>query len=146
LDDSHIFCNDETIFPRSFRRFQHTFVNAEQDFVYHCRKIPCFDFGAHENFVSVRCHLQNGVLVVHPLEGQTGGGQWEEQAGHFWPSASGLSPISVSPLLKCLAQRLTALTSAVCSPMYTVQVHMNVCSYGTVFFGGKEFSHHSLDL
>jgi hypothetical protein len=26
----------------------------------------------HDKFVSVRCHLQNGVHVVHPLQGQTG--------------------------------------------------------------------------
>jgi hypothetical protein len=27
----------------------------------------------HENFVSVSCHLQSGVYVVHPIRGQTGG-------------------------------------------------------------------------
>jgi hypothetical protein len=37
-------------------------------------KFPCLDFGAyHINFVSVCCHLQNGVHVVRPLRGQTGG-------------------------------------------------------------------------
>jgi hypothetical protein len=36
-------------------------------------KIPCLEFGAHnENSVSVPCHLQDGVYVVHPLQGQRG--------------------------------------------------------------------------
>jgi hypothetical protein len=40
------------------------------------------DFGAcHENFVSLRCHLENGVDVVHPLQGQTGGSQRESDVG-----------------------------------------------------------------
>jgi hypothetical protein len=29
----------------------------------------------HRNFVSVCCHLQNGIHVVHSLQGQTGGTQ-----------------------------------------------------------------------
>jgi hypothetical protein len=48
----------------------------------------------HKNFVSVACHLQNGIHVVHCLQGQTGGshrlpGLGCEQNGkkspsHFW--------------------------------------------------------------
>jgi hypothetical protein len=68
MDGSCIFCNYEAIFPQSFRHFQHTFDNVEWDAVYQSCKIPCLDFGAHhENFVSVRCDLQNGVHVVDPF-------------------------------------------------------------------------------
>jgi hypothetical protein len=74
MDDSYIFCNYEVIFPQRLRHIQHTVANAEQDAVYRGCETPCFDFGAHqENFVSVHCHLQNGVHLVHPLQGQTGG-------------------------------------------------------------------------
>jgi hypothetical protein len=56
--------------------FQHTFANVEYDAAYQCCKIPCLDYGAHhEKRVSIRCHLQNGVYIVHLLQDQTGSGQ-----------------------------------------------------------------------
>jgi hypothetical protein len=36
--------------------------------VYQCCKTPCLNFRAHhENFVSICCHLQNGIHIVHIL-------------------------------------------------------------------------------
>jgi hypothetical protein len=64
------------LFPQSLHHFQHTFANAEYDTVYHCCKIPYFDFRAHhKTFVSTRCHLQNGIHVVYPLQSQMSGSQ-----------------------------------------------------------------------
>jgi hypothetical protein len=45
MDDSYIF--HKVISPQSRRHFQHIFANVEQDAVYQCCKIPCFNFGAH---------------------------------------------------------------------------------------------------
>jgi hypothetical protein len=54
--------------------FQYAFVSVEEDAVNQCCKIPCLDFGTHhENFVSVCCHLENAIHLVHPLQGQAGG-------------------------------------------------------------------------
>jgi hypothetical protein len=44
---SYIFCNYETIFLQNFHHFQHTLASFEQDAVYQCCKILCFDSGAH---------------------------------------------------------------------------------------------------
>jgi hypothetical protein len=34
--------------------------------------VPSLDFGEHHKIcVSIRCHLQNGIRIMHPLQGQT---------------------------------------------------------------------------
>jgi hypothetical protein len=39
-------------------------------------------FSHHKNFVSVHCHLQNGIHIVHPLHGQIGGSQIMPNLGY----------------------------------------------------------------
>jgi hypothetical protein len=70
MNDSYTFSNYKDIFPQSLHHFQHTFANNEQDVAHQYCKIPHLDFEAHhENFVSIHCDLQNGIHVVHPLQG-----------------------------------------------------------------------------
>jgi hypothetical protein len=54
MDDAYIFCSYEAFSIKSHSLF--TSLGAH-----------------HENCVSIRCHLQNGIHVVHPLQGQTSG-------------------------------------------------------------------------
>jgi hypothetical protein len=62
-------CNYEAVFPQSS-----TFSPQFGQRGVRRYKIPCLDFRAyHENFVSIRCHLQIGVHVVHSLQDQTDG-------------------------------------------------------------------------
>jgi hypothetical protein len=38
--------------------------------------LPCLDFEAHhKKTVSIHCHLQNCIHIMHPLQGQTDGSQ-----------------------------------------------------------------------
>jgi hypothetical protein len=74
----------------------------------------------HVTKTLIRCHLQNGLHVGHPLRGQRGGRRWLLGLWAGWGRTGrrlrGLCPLSVSLPLKCLTQRLTALIPTVCSP------------------------------
>jgi hypothetical protein len=71
-DGSYIFCNYETIVPKRLRHFNTLSPTLSKALCTSVEKFPCPDFGAHsESFVSIRCHLENGVHAVHSLQVNT---------------------------------------------------------------------------
>jgi hypothetical protein len=71
MDDSYVICNYEAIFLLSVH-FQHTFTNVEENTVYKCYQVLCFNFGAHHERYRETSNVKD-VLLLH---------------GNAWPHTS----------------------------------------------------------
>jgi hypothetical protein len=69
-----MFCSYEAVFSKNLRHINTLLPTLSKTLYISVVKFPCLYFGAHqETFVLIRCHLQNGVHLMHSLQDQKGG-------------------------------------------------------------------------